>query len=230
MISALQQFGQTGQHFECIATCEELRSLPELLSENWLHDVEWVELARLRESRRRESWRFGRWVAKHLVQQAYDFGDCNLASIAVCSRNEKGELVRPTVLVDGNPLSCSVSISHGERLVVAMLEMDAETTIGIDVVSREPLSASFQETWFTRNEQAWIRESDEACIVWGAKEAAYKACNTGERFAPRKFEIVPDDSGNLTVSYGGCKLPCEFESRVLADDIIVIVKHQKVQQ
>jgi phosphopantetheinyl transferase len=232
MTTALQHSGQIGQHFECVATCDELRTLPALTAEDWLHPLERVELARLRDARRREAWLFGRWVAKQLVQQALGFGARDLASIAVTSRNESGESVRPAIAVDDEILPWSLSITHGERLVAAFLETEPGAAIGIDVVQRQPLSASFQEAWLTANERQWASAAgaDAACIIWGAKEAVYKAYNNGERFAPRKIEIVPDASGRLTARYGGNDLHCEIESRVFADDIIVIVQHARVNQ
>lgn len=250
MTTALQPSTQTGQHFECIATCDELRAVPELRSEkraksgwpglgalrspgeDWLHPLELVELARLRDARRRESWLFGRWVAKQLVLQALDSSPDDLSSVAVTTRNEAGESVRPTILMDNEVLPWSLSISHGERLVAAFLETDSNATIGIDIVSRESLAAGFQTAWFTANEQKWVSsaDADAACIVWGSKEAVYKAANNGERFAPRKFEISPDAAGNLTARYCGRELVCEIESRVFADDLIVMAKYAGVRQ
>jgi phosphopantetheinyl transferase len=186
----------------------------------------------LRDVHRREAWLFGRYVAKQLVQQALDCDTLNLASIAITTRNEAGESVRPTIIVNDEVLPWSLSISHGERLIAAFLETDSETTVGIDVVQRQPLTAGFQTTWFTDGEQQWVNaaDADAACIVWGAKEAVYKAFNDGERFAPRKIEILPDESGAPTARYGGRELTCEIESRVFADDIIVIVKHVRARQ
>src|SRR5262245_549479 len=97
---------------ELVKAREELRAIGAMAADNWLHPLELPELARLRDKSRREAWRAGRWVAKQLVLPTLEINSHRLAEVAILSRNDKGESVRPVVSIDGEKLPWSLSLSH----------------------------------------------------------------------------------------------------------------------
>ena len=217
---------QTG-HAERVAAWSDLRRLPDWQSPDWLNPIEHGELDRLRNPRRREAWLGGRWLAKMLVREHCDFASCDLSAIAVTSRNGRAESVRPAVFVDGARFPCSLSISHGERLVAALLETAPGVGVGIDIAVRQSFGPGFLDTWFSPAEREWLAggDAESASFVWAAKEAVYKASNDGERFAPRRIEILPGEVAGWQVRRDGRLLKCDLQSRTIDDDILVVAKY-----
>ncbi|MEX2285520.1 MAG: 4'-phosphopantetheinyl transferase superfamily protein [Planctomycetaceae bacterium] len=115
-----------------------------------------------------------------------------MATIAICSRNERRQSVRPAITIAEQIVPWSLSISHSERLVAALLITRPGITVGVDLASRQPFRPGFLRTWFFPSEQEWAQSgpSDIAAIIWAAKEAVYKAFNEGESFAPHMVEIL----------------------------------------
>ena len=121
---------------------------------------------------------------------------CELASIAISSRNERGESVRPTVAFmarRGLGRSPFRTANGSSPAVSKRVRTSRSASTYGPPDARLP---SFLATWFTPSEQAWANEAgaDVACLVWAAKEAVYKAVNDGEKFAPRKIEIPFDEN------------------------------------
>jgi 4'-phosphopantetheinyl transferase EntD len=154
-----------------------------------------LELDLWRDQSRRNAWLLGRWVSRQLIAEEY--GDSTASAIEILSRDAQGRVNRPRIWQGQQEQPWSLSISHTSRGAMAVLCMEAGTSVGVDLLPPEPLSDAFLRLWFTQAEQGWCRDSGgtkTASFIWAAKEAVYKAVNQGESFAPRDVEIHADGS------------------------------------
>ncbi len=231
----------TANHsLEAIATRDELRASSAISSDDWLHPRELAEFSRLRDAGAREAWRFGRRLGKQLVLEALDGPSQPAATIAICSRNERRRSVRPAITIAEQFVPWSLSISHSERLVAAVLDTRPGFNVGVDVAIRQTFRPGFLRTWFFPSEQEWAQSGspETASIIWAAKEAVYKALNNGESFAPHMVEIFVRDvelregeapaelTFSLCARYRGRDVSseCEIECRTLDRDVVVIAR------
>lgn len=175
------------------ASFETLRERVAVEDPRNVTESEQVELDQLRDPSRREAWQWGRVLAKQLLREQLPelvaFDD----RIEICSRNGEGKSVRPTVRVNGAPLDVCLSISHSDRGVLVALSRDAQ--LGIDLVDLSEFRPGSLDAWFTEAECQHLRADDpkQQAILWGIKEAVYKAANTGEPFAPKSVEVEMSD-------------------------------------
>jgi phosphopantetheinyl transferase (holo-ACP synthase) len=165
---------------------------------SWLSAHERDALGGLRDRRRREAWLRGRVLAKRLILLALDAAqlvrDFSESGIDICSRNDEGRPVRPSIRIGGRPMPWGLSITHTDDVVAAVLATAPGTCVGVDAVPVAAYGDGFLETWMSSSERGWItgtRDVRTAAIVWAAKEAMYKAVNRGEPFVPRALEISP---------------------------------------
>jgi phosphopantetheinyl transferase len=180
----------------------------------WLSAAEREMHAVLSDSGRREAWLFGRLLAKQAILEEMMFltdegGHIAPSDIQIHSRDGLGRPTRPRVFVHGRARPWSLSIAHSECSVLVALCAHPDWTVGVDLTPAQPLSDTFVETWFTpwerngpgsRNDR---RPSDLWAELWAVKEAAYKALNTGERFAPRRLEVRVRAGGGFDLRYDG---------------------------
>ncbi len=164
----------------------------------WLSDREQAELATWRDPGRRTAWLVGRTLAKQLVadRETAPSGDAGATPrIDILSRDEAGRVNRPRIWCDGVARPWSLSISHTRRGVLAVLSTATGVALGVDLTEADSFSDRFVGLWFTPAERAWFGETQSTTtgqFIWAAKEAIYKACNTGESFAPRDVEVRAD--------------------------------------
>jgi len=161
--------------------------------ESGLATGELAELATWRDASRRRAWLLGRKLAKELI--AAQVGNQPAAAIEILSRDADGRPTRPRIRVGGQALPWSLSISHTERGVLAVLAPTEGVSIGVDLSTTRTFTDGFLRMWFTGAEQEWIASTENvamASFIWSAKEAIYKACNQGESFAPRAVELFSD--------------------------------------
>ena len=99
----------------------------------------------------------------------------------------------------GQPVPWSISISHTHDSVVAAIACQRDLSVGVDLVKPQALSAGFQEQWFTAEERCWLQNETELApsVVWGMKEAVYKALRGTVPFAPRTIEIERSAAGGF---------------------------------
>ena len=121
----------------------------------------------------------------------------DLSGIEICSQTGQQTKLRPMILVDGLPTDWNCSISHTDNYVAVALDRSNE--IGIDLISKDNLNSENLVSWMTDSERNWFELSDRRDItcglIWGIKEAAYKATNRGESFHPLKFEVIAESPG-----------------------------------
>lgn len=165
------------------------------------------ELARYRNPERRRAWHAGRFAAKRLVLDRLP-GEAGWATeIEILSRGPAGLGTRPRVLVGGQLMPWRLSISHSGEHVFAALSEDPDVSVGVDLTPVEPYGEGFLKTWFTVGEQRALRVAtpSEVATFWAVKEAIYKACNDGEKFAPALVEVRRTEQG-LACTYRGVDL------------------------
>lgn len=166
----------------------------------WLSLHEQQACSALCDASRREDWILGRWLMKRLIAEPLisdQGGDVSpvqqlkqMQRIEVLPQTRDGLAARPILIVDGNRDQRTISISHNEFGVAAAVSPNVHIGVGVDLVSRADQSDGFIRLWFTENERQWLSSNPRyAGRFWGAKEAAYKSSNQGERFSPRCWEV-----------------------------------------
>ena len=178
----------------------------------WLGPREHRQYGQLRDRRRREGWLLARVLAKRLLLEHFD-DVADARAIEIIFRDARNKATRPLATIDGRTLPCSLSISHTATALLAAICMAPGTSIGVDLVQIERLRPAFVRTWFHGDEQALIAteasgepDSLAVCTLWAVKEAAYKAANRGDGFAPRQICIRRLPSGGYTCTYRGADL------------------------
>jgi phosphopantetheinyl transferase len=96
------------------------------------------------------------------------------------------------LFVNGVAVPCAISVSHTARGVLAAVSLEADVSLGVDLV--EPTGSSEALHWtFSPCELNWLAAAPEnrAEQLWALKEAVYKASQRGEGFSPQNIETVP---------------------------------------
>lgn len=160
-----------------------------------------ARLAGLRTPKRRADWLLGRFTAKSVVAAALGDalrGDWPLRAIEIPSEPGGRPYARlapeagpVSGLAPGERLPISVSISHveGHALCAASwtepVAGGSRHALGIDLGLVEPRSDELVGTFFTPDEQRFVREAPpreralRANLIWCAKEAVLKAVGLG---------------------------------------------------
>lgn len=202
---------------------DDQRRLP-----TWLGTGERAELSRLGNPQRRKQWIAGRWTAKQLIRQELPAAEANvsLSDIQIHARDEHGRGVRPRIVIRGNELAWSLSISHSDEGVLVGLLASDEVSLGIDLATTTTPTAQFLRAWFTASEQQWIAAdpSPRCTLLWALKEAAYKACHNGEAWSPRDIEVQPRGSDRYSFVYRNVAVnPCHVQVSQLANQLMACV-------
>jgi phosphopantetheinyl transferase len=189
------------------ASIEEVLRWADRLVRDGLGAAERDELARCRDPGRRRAWQAGRLAAKRLVLDHFPLAARPPHEIEILSRDSAGQATRPRVYVRGQRMPWRLSISHSGRHVYVALSEDPDVSVGVDLAPVQVYGEGFLETWFTAGEQRALRVAPSAAVAtfWAVKEAVYKACNDGEKFAPAQVEVRRNETG-LGCSYRGVDL------------------------
>ena len=131
------------------------------------------------------------------------------AAIDVCSRNERNRGVAPKLFDPA--LGPRGSISHVSTAAVAIYPLNPGDALGCDLVEFGAVKRNMLDLFFTETERAWLNdpavwESGEQDVVWGAKEAAYKAVSPARSFNPNQIEVAPTSDGRYRVQAEGVEL------------------------
>src|SRR5690606_21463096 len=169
---------------------------------SWLSWREQREWDCFRSDERRRQWLAARWTAKNLVCRV--MGRPLGPDVEILSRRSPRLGSRPVVIVEQDAVPLPLSISHTSAGVLVALARSAGMAVGVDLACGVPSSGGFQELWFAPAEQRWVERNPHvrAALVWGLKEAVYKAVNGGESFQPRLVEILVRP-GRVTALYHG---------------------------
>lgn len=185
------------------------------LTGQWLSPEELAGFDKPAAKHRPRDWLMGRIAAKHLILRllAEENGDaCALRhgrlvqprQITIRSRGRAGQGVAPEIIVDHGRLAWTVSIAHTLRGALAAV-VTGGSRVGVDLIDRAEVRAAGLRYWFTPRERCWVAGCRQrATVLWGVKEAVYKACNHGESFAPRQVEVFDAGGGQFAGRYHRC--------------------------
>jgi len=145
---------------------------------------------------------------------------------------------RPVALVAGRPGGVSVSTSHTSSVIGAAACRDAD--VGIDIVdsalpaARGKRSDLGLEYWFTSAERHLLAgdRSLSRGMVWGAKEAAYKAAALDAEFRPLEVSIEAADATHFRWNLGHSWREVRGVGRffLAAGQIVVLAVAQREQR
>jgi phosphopantetheinyl transferase len=180
----------------------------------WLSERELDALSDMGFTRRRWSWRLGRWTAKRAIAARLG-GDLGPADVEILAAEDGA----PETYIRGAPSPVRVSISHtGDVSLCAVAPRGM--LLGCDVETVENRGNMFARDYFASSELERVLEERRdqreivETLVWSAKESGLKAIRDGLRRDTR--EVVVDIGGTggarewtpigVTVSDGTCRL------------------------
>jgi 4'-phosphopantetheinyl transferase len=159
--------------------------------DDWLSAPERAVQSRLLIPPRRADWRLGRWTAKAALAEVLDVDPARVSVLAATDG-------APEPYLDGEPLGCSLSITH--RLGVSVAVVGSGVVVGGDLEVVEPRSDAFVREWFSDDERERILTVHEVdspfelpCLLWSAKEATAKVLREGLRLDPRGATVTLAD-------------------------------------
>ena len=158
----------------------------------WLSEEEQSEYAALRNKTRRQTWFAGRVLCKQLLTTCLRrITGLTAAELSYPHLRIESAGYPPRAWYHDQPIPWSISLSHTSDSVLAAVASQRDLSVGVDLVKPQTLNAGFQEMWFTPAERYWMRDETavDPSIVWGMKEAVYKALRGDSPFAPRSIEI-----------------------------------------
>lgn len=159
---------------------------------DWLTERERTDLSRLRFTRRRSSWRLGRWTAKRAIATRLVGLEPDDVEILAA---EDGA---PEAFIAGTPAPLRVSISHSGDTSLCVVA-PRTVLVGCDIETVEERGEMFARDYFVRSELERVLEerADQRTIVetlvWSAKESALKAMRDGLRRDTR--DVIVDIGG-----------------------------------
>ena len=161
-------------------------------------------------------------ILQRLAAPAHDpsYSQASPQCIEIGATQASSRRLRPTATCRGTPLPWSLSLSHTSRGVLAVLAAQPDESPGADLVEPQPLGPGFRRLWFTPRERLWLDRTQptptQLAAWWAIKEAAYKACNRGEPFAPGSIEVWCREDGGLG---------CRYRDRTLGEASLVQTWH-----
>ncbi len=197
------------------------------LGPDWLSRAEHAELAHWRDPSRRKAWQASRFMAKRMILDRLAGATWHAREIEILARDGRGRPTRPQIVLGRRRMPWSLSISHTSERVWVALSTAGGVSLGADLTPLERYGEGFVRTWFTPAEQAALRSAppESAATFWAVKEAVYKACNVGEKFAPARIEVRQTVQG-LRCTYRGVDLAgaAEIESHECPGHKAVLVR------
>ena len=97
---------------------------------------------------------------------------------------------RPIALLSGELANVRVSATHAGEMIVAACRADCDGGLGIGVDLVDPASAGRGLDWWDDRRESDPRTNAERALLWGAREAAYKAASVDVPFAPAKIAVT----------------------------------------
>lgn len=173
---------------------------------NWLTVAERTELDFWKNSIRRTQWLAGRWLAKRMISRSVTISQ--LSRIEILSRDANGLGTRPRIAIDGNRQHASLSISHaGQSILVGWSRSGVR--IGVDLAVDVPQNKTFHTAWFSASERDWIdvQPKQRTPIIWGLKEAIFKACGDNHKWNPAAVTVDSFDHNLVRAALRGKRLP-----------------------
>jgi len=143
-----------------------------------------------------ESYRRGRLAAricaKYLWATPQKNGDVATADISwttlsIVSRNNKGQGVRPILYEQERTIDRDLSISHSDDAVCVVLANHPHCRVGCDLVPLGSVTPKMVQLFFQNDDLS--SDPHRADRYWAVKEAAYKAGNDDQAFAPNSWRI-----------------------------------------
>jgi phosphopantetheinyl transferase len=190
-----------------------------------LGERELIELSRLTDEARRRQWLAGRWLAKQLL--AHQIGQIEPSRLQILTRDDRGLGVRARVFHGAQELGVSLSIAHSAVAVIVATCDARSAVVGVDLVDAQlSVGDSFFSMWFSARERQWMDRDRprRGAVLWGIKEAAYKATNSGQPWNPRDVEVVPVGSADFAATYRGRALHgLSVETAAYDDQLAVLV-------
>ncbi len=147
---------------------------------SWLNQAEW-EQGRPDDP----AWLVGRWLGKTLVREVLG-SEASLRDLTILSVDGRGRRNRPRVFLHGGALSVRLSLAHSRRFAYAAVSAEPRLRFGVDIADLEDIGTALPRAWFLPAERAVARTAADTLRIWTAKEACYKACQTGEAFVPQQ--------------------------------------------
>ncbi len=193
-------------------------------SQPWLSAPEQDELASLHRNRA-SAWLAGRALAKsELLATAFA---TTPTDISILSLDARGKRNRPEVFLSGHSASLRLSLAHTDQFV-AVAWTESNHDIGIDLADINFDTSKLAATWFLPAEQKIVAAgtiSDAAIRIWTAKEAAYKAAQSGEAFDPLQIEVTILSAGQGRASYQHQNSPlqtCDVIWKEISDTLVTL--------
>lgn len=175
-----------------VHTCREA----ELPGDNfWLGPRELCVFEHQKSQTRRQSYRLGRWTAKHLLAHALHLPNSldTMRRLEILGDKDGA----PVAHLDQKPLCECLSLSHREKRALAALGPSG-LSLGCDLEWIEPRSRAFVEDFFSPEEsQATLNAPNPAFmanLIWSAKESALKAQRVGLSRDTRELLVQIDTS------------------------------------
>ena len=175
----------------------------------------------------------GRLLAKRLLlREELRVPGCDSGAgpgeIEIHSLDLRGRPARPRVTVGGRLLPWHLSIAHTRRSVLVAVSCDSRVSVGVDVTAVDGYEDGFRKLWLTPAERRWCETAEDrrlAPTLWAVKEAAYKAANRGERFAPASIEVSRGSEGGYAwhPRGGGPRRSAAVRVDALAGEVAAIV-------
>lgn len=170
-------------------------------------------LASFGDVQRKLLWDLGRRLVKQHVASVYRSqkeSAVQESELLVISRNGFGRGMRPAVFLGGKVLPWSISLAHSDDVIAVAISTDRSLQVGIDLIDMEPTAEDSERLWpwLSEHERILARASGAAMshVIWGAKEASFKANNYGQAFRPRDWEVACDHE-RISCAYRGEPLP-----------------------
>lgn len=190
----------------------------------FLHEREIAVWTDIRSPVYRRNWLAGRVAVKTLYKERTQIDDGNFwKETRLVSRNPYGKGVPPVLFHRDVAAGESISISHTDRVVLAVL---AETPrIGCDLVPDGGVTPEMAKQFFCDEEFAHGFEQRDR--YWAAKEAAYKACNEDFAFAPRRWTVSRTENADVLLCRHGDSEPMFVHCDSRFGHVIAIATHRR---
>lgn len=182
-------------------------------------------LERLVHLPRRKKWLLGRIAAKALLQDHPSTHSTPSHLISVLNEPSGA----PYVLISDVRWPYCLSLSHRQKVGLAVAGLVPGEVIGADVETIEPREPAFVRQFFTEQEAAWVNQGGmeqalRVSLVWSAKEAILKALGLGLRLDTRTIEIAAVEAQPTKTGWLPLQVKRIHDSRILNQNLDIQLK------